>query len=118
MMTEDRLISANEALRMILNSKTDGPCLDTIRKGVWDIAHDCAISCVDACPTVDAVEVVHGQWARKQIGKYTGTDEVVCSCCGCFLAVVGSDAGFKEATRDMNYCHNCGAKMDWGANNG
>jgi hypothetical protein len=63
-------------------------------------------------PTVDAVEIVHGQWIRNPIGKYTGVDEVCCSVCGCFIGVVFSDTGFKEAISGMNYCHNCGAKMD------
>lgn len=67
---------------------------------------------VQMVPAVDAVEVVHERWNRKQIGKYTGIDEVVCSCCGYFLAVVGTDIGFKEAIKDMNYCPNCGAMMD------
>lgn len=70
------------------------------------------LSYVKKVDSGELVEVVHGQWARKQIGKYIGTDKVVCSCCGCFLAVVGSDTGFKETTRDMNYCPHCGAKMD------
>ena len=79
MMTEDRLISANEALRMIRNSKADSPCTDTIRNGVWDIAHDCAISCIDACPTVAAVEVSHGEWVVCGDGEYV---PFMCSACG------------------------------------
>ena len=101
MINEDRLISANEALRMIRNSRTDGPCTDTIRKGVWDIAHDCAISCVDACPTVDAVEVAHGRWIDRPSMK----GQVYCSECATI-----------EKSTDSNYksrrCPNCGAKMD------
>ena len=64
----------------------------------------------------EVAEVVHGRWNRKQIGKYTGADEVVCSCCGYFIAVVCSDTGFKEAIKGMNYCPNCGAKMDGDGN--
>ena len=103
MMTEDRLISANEALRMILNSKTDRPCLDTIRKGVWDIAHDCAISCVDACPTVDAVEVVHGWWIWKD-GK--------CFCSACSNQGEPKCVYQDGAVDEYPYCPECGAKMD------
>ena len=102
MITEDRLISANEALRMIQNSKTDDPCTDTIRRGVWAIAHDCAISCIDACPTVDAVEVVHGRLEWRGPYRYNGEGWIgTCSVC-------------KERLRLFvhNYCPNCGAKMD------
>lgn len=100
MITEDRLISANEALRMIQNSKTDDPCTDTIRRGVWAIAHDCAISCVDACPTVDAVEVVHSSWILNNDGSGT--------CKNCHRTT--KDCW--DYNRWMNYCPNCGAKMD------
>lgn len=58
------------------------------------------------------VPVVHGKWIRKLIGKYTGVDEVCCSVCGCFIGVVASDTAFIEAIEGMNYCGNCGAKMD------
>ena len=52
-----RYIDADNALRMMRNSKQDNPC-DTQNKGVWKIAHDCCISCLDAAPTADVVEVV------------------------------------------------------------
>ena len=102
MSNEDRLISANEALRMSRNSKTDGPCSDTIRKGVWDIAHDCAISCVDACPTVDAVPVVHGRWEHSESMVLSAK----CSKCK------GWVTKHSMCEPDFKYCPNCGAKMD------
>lgn len=52
-----RYIDADEALRMIRNSKQDCPLVDD-KKGIWDVAHNCAISCVEAIPTADVVEVV------------------------------------------------------------
>ena len=67
---------------------------------------------IDALPRVNAVEVVHGRWIRKQIGKYPGADEVCCSICGDFVGVVCSDTAFEEAKTGLNYCSNCGAKMD------
>jgi hypothetical protein len=59
MAKEKRLIDANEALRMMRNSKQDNPYSATLCGVAWEMAHDCAISCVeaDACK-VDAVEVV------------------------------------------------------------
>ena len=102
MATEKRLIDANALTRRF---KVRG-CFKKDMLG-------CMVAqIINTAPTVDAVEVVHGRWARKQIGKYTGTDEVVCSCCGYFIAVTCSDTGFKEAIKGMNYCPNCGAKMD------
>lgn len=58
-------------------------------------------------PTVDAVEIVHGQWERM-VGmippEYHGRHK--CSCCG----VRALDRKFHEEL--SNYCPNCGAKMD------
>lgn len=108
MATEKRLIDANEALRMMRNSKSDNPCINPTRKGVWNVAHDCAISCVDACPTVDAVEVVHGRWIPTYHTYYNreGASEIAdewhCSECGIY------------SRSEPNYCPNCGAKMDRG----
>ena len=101
MATEKRLIDANEALRMMRNSKSDNPCINPTRKGVWNVAHDCAISCVDACPTVDAVEVVHGEW----IPCDHSNEIYICSNCR-----------FQENAHDrlLAFCPNCGAKMDGG----
>lgn len=47
-------------------------------------------------PSADVVEVRHGQW----IGKI-----YKCSLCGKWVDPLQGDA-------DMNYCPNCGAKMD------
>ena len=49
-----RYINADEALRMMKNSKQDKPTW-----GDWDIAHDCCIDCVEAVPTADVVEVTY-----------------------------------------------------------
>ena len=54
---------------------------------------------IEEAPTVDAAEVVHGQW-KHQYEK--GMSYKVCSICGCRN---GLDLKF-------NYCPNCGAKMD------
>lgn len=61
-------------------------------------ARDCVL---DAC-TVDAVEVVHGQWVNPYINRYGHP----CHCC--------SECGFKASYQDKNYCPNCGARMDGG----
>lgn len=67
---------------------------------------------VDACPTVDAVPVVHGQWDDS--GRYTfpgGSTAVRCTNCGCALTES------EYHLNNWNYCPNCGAKMDEGADN-
>ena len=56
-------------------------------------------------PTVDAVEVVHGEW---EVCEDDWNEEVTykCSNCGDELVTL---CGFEI---DWNYCPNCGAKMD------
>ena len=52
-------------------------------------------------PTADVVEVRHGEWKKSEHGGY------VCSECDCWLE------DYYGATPEMmNYCFNCGAKMD------
>ena len=94
-----RYIDADEALRMMRNSKQDCPLKDD-KRGIWNVAHDCTISCVEAVPTADVVEVRHGTWYH---GTENGAVYAKCSACG----------------RKMNYscygyayCALCGAKMD------
>ena len=110
MATEKRLIKMKDAtavyngiaLYMAENAYLNDTALDVLKMvAEW----------LNKAPTVDAVEVVHGRWIRKPIGKYTGVDEVCCSICGCFLGVVASDTAFREAIEGMNYCPNCGADM-------
>ncbi len=112
MANEKRLIDADEALRMMRNSKQDNPYTDRKLGGIWDIAHDCAISCVEAesC-TVDAVEVVHGEWAIFEDGW---NSEVIYECSVCKEAFVTLDGEPMEKL--WNYCPNCGAKMDGDGN--
>ena len=71
----------------------------------------------EKCPTVDAVEVVHGRWVkhkpkpeamrawhRQGIGKAMSENSIfwTCSCCE------------EWGTPRYNYCPHCGAKMDGG----
>lgn len=65
------------------------------------------VAMVNYAPTVDAVPVVHGEWIpTKMIDVYSGReiiDGYICDQCG------------RDAMRKSNYCPNCGAKMDGGA---
>ena len=60
---------------------------------------------IDAQPTVDAVEVVHGRWKKRWHDNILiGHEYEECSICGCKI----SDT---EKFWDCNYCPNCGADM-------
>ena len=56
---------------------------------------------IEAAPTVDAVEVVHGRWIEQE--KYTFGTMYDCSICGTRIL---------DNWHSWNYCPNCGAKMD------
>ena len=65
---------------------------------------------IEQAPTVDAVEVVHGKWIKTEVGSN-------CSACG--LNVMSWSGNYDGYEREkgiclMNYCPNCGAKMDGG----
>ena len=67
-------------------------------------------------PTVDAVEVVHGQWLFVTKGQQTSV--YVCSKCNRAVTVVCDEDKIKEQlAKRYPYCH-CGAKMDGGNEDG
>ena len=55
-------------------------------------------------PSVDAVPVRHGRWITHEM-QINGYAHAICECtaCGAFRPT---------ALYPMNYCPNCGAKMD------
>jgi hypothetical protein len=92
MANEKRLIDANVLEKALQNTAIRFP----VDKGNM-------FKLIEDAPTVDAVEVVHGQWIElptpRTMWKYR------CDKCGC-------PQDYKH-----NYCPNCGAKMDgdWNA---
>mgnify|MGYP003309411648 CR=1 FL=1 len=58
-------------------------------------------------PTVDAVEVVHGEWVCKDLDNFRKV-EVKCSECG-WIGIENYDSYVDPS--DFNYCPNCGADM-------
>lgn len=58
------------------------------------------VNLIDAQPTIDVEPVRHGKW----IG-YAGTIGNECSVCGKWIDVL-------QGTAEMNYCPNCGCRMD------
>ena len=61
---------------------------------------------IDAAPTVDAVEVVHGRWRERRFICMDSEVMIGYRCSECKLTF---DA-------ESNYCPNCGAKMDGDGN--
>lgn len=55
-------------------------------------------------PTIEAEPVRHGRWERKRHKLFGNSYDYVCSACGCDYALA-----------EYDYCPNCGAKMDGGA---
>lgn len=102
-MAEPRLIDADLFFQFLSDRKVKetGAFSKGLNKGL-NIARS-ALRNEDACPTVDAVPVVHGRWEERYVpnGEYVSWDGYYCSVCG------------KQAAKS-NYCPNCGAKMDGG----
>lgn len=95
-MNEKRLIDANKAKFFIAD------ILDIFGVPVGDRMANKLMETIDALPTVDAVEVVHGRWIKDG-------DVVVCSNCG-------EEHAWDEYR--ATYCEDCGAKMDGGNEDG
>lgn len=75
--------------------------------GIEDWEIDCK-HFIDEQPTVDAVEVVHGEWLQMEFWPNGGTWR--CSECGRQIMFLEGT----PITEEMHYCPNCGAKMDGG----
>lgn len=98
MANEKRLIDSDALISVIDGLKSELPGWEDYNAGI-----DSAVYKVENAPTADAVEVVHGRWV--EIAR-DGTPFTVdrCSACG--------KNYFGFPTHAMNYCPNCGAKMD------
>ena len=95
-MTDKRLIDANSLAALLIARRRDEPsaeAYDAYGQVMWDITQE---------ETIDAVEVVHGQWI---LGV-----PITCSVCGKPAAEHDSPISFWESP----YCPWCGAKMDGG----
>lgn len=62
---------------------------------------------LERMPTIDAVEVKHGEWLRYgEDGNPNSIDTCIWQCDQCLETYYG------RTTRIAKYCPNCGAKMD------
>ena len=101
MATEKRLIDANVLIEDLEAAEANA--------GMGAVVARTLIRYVKRCATVDAVEVVHGQWEAKD----SGFDwELKCSLCGEQYWIEKDEL----ETHKPNYCPRCGAKMDGGIN--
>ena len=91
METEKRLIDANDLIEATYNEYS------------WLDTTDDFRALIQEQPTVDAVEVVHGEWIDGR--PFVNSRWKVCSVC--HQTAPEPHAGY-------NYCPNCGAKMDGG----
>lgn len=69
---------------------------------------DCIASEILSLPAADVVPVVHGRWIDGAEDFTCGNHNAECSICRCYVSWDGCD-------EDFNYCPNCGARMDGGA---
>ena len=100
MANEKRLIDANTLkIHRMHNAGANHPLDVAYRKDI------------DNAPTVDAVEVVHGEWSIIE-DDYTGMVALQCSVCN-------QEYWFEDEPpiKIYNYCPNCGAKMGGGKDN-
>lgn len=98
MVTEQRLVNANA----IKYREKDEYCGNGNSRPVRYVFDED----IAELPTVDAVEVVHGEWVWKDLN---GDGSLVLCCSVC----LGTDGARETA----HYCSDCGAKMDGGADN-
>ena len=67
------------------------------------------VDCIRSAPTVDVVEVVHGEWKKGHYegGLLDGVNFDKCNICGHERTIENV-----EYKTTYNYCPKCGAKMD------
>ena len=108
MATEKRLIDANALIgkaRWMEEPDGNGINCDILAVSV------CAI---ENAPTVDAVEVVHGEWTNIE-DDYDDATILECSVCEVSFRFDEYD-GLLPQAQTYHYCPNCGAKMDGDGN--
>lgn len=68
---------------------------------------------LDQMPTIDAVEVVHGEWIEADDFDELIKGSVVCSNCGGqYQSLIIRNNEIEIRANKTPYCPNCGAKMD------
>ena len=104
--SEKRLIDADA-----LAEQVDNLCSDWNENWIGNdnqsfILHSDVSDLISDAPTVDAVEVVHGEWIMCE--DENDCEYIECPLCGEQFYDGDNDTFDKP----WNYCPNCGAKMD------
>ena len=102
MVNKKRLIDANDLIERLKFKKKISEV--GLHRGLQSAMTQC-----DKAPTVDAVEVVHGKWVDKMVRDWH------CSVCGKKVPRQVYFDGYCYNDK-LNYCPNCGAKMDGDGN--
>ena len=79
---------------------------EVLMVGDQRISVDAMKSFIKNRPTADVAPVVHGRWVHEHISE--GYAWVMCSECEAVIHKI-------LINKRLNYCPNCGAKMDGGA---
>lgn len=90
--------------------------LTAFPKGENEIFRTSAVrGTIDACPTVDAIPVVHGEWQEEN--RRPRSSIFYCSICHrtAYDIQPTRDKAWKKHCR-YAYCPHCGARMDGGEN--
>lgn len=70
-----------------------------------------ALKMIEEAPAADVEPVRHGRWIQST--EECGWSELECAeCSECGEDYVLDEWGYEDFSKLMNYCPNCGAKMD------
>lgn len=116
MENEKRLIDADKLVETIVNTPSEVAKIHTynVLTSLAERQNE-ILDIVENSPTIEAAPVVHGRWkpvkynAHCSCGKSYGTYHYLCSACN--RIAYAQPYG-------LNYCPNCGAKMDGGVSDG
>ena len=99
-----KYVNADELLKQLNTCKY--PAEKTTRRQVaYNAAISAACRSVDTMPAADVVEVRHGHWIYKgNRGRFPACE---CSVCGNV-----ENADWAILSDNVNYCPNCGARME------
>lgn len=111
------LISRQDAIDALTDTNLKRN-VDSVCDGDMNRTRRAAQRVIAQLPTIDAVEVVHGEWiAGREIAREMLCDKTThifyenykCSVCGLFLDKLLFNV---DGTPFYKYCPSCGAKMD------
>lgn len=94
--------------------KPDELIMDFQALGLHNITTEFAICLVKNASTIDAVPIKHGHWVRWHEEVYDSFGVAYVPHCKCSECGMGFDPYIANY---INYCSNCGAKMDKRDNN-